>query len=586
MTEQNLEEIVSGRIPLPACIVDDKGKVAAVSPRIGEVFLYDSLREADFFVLTGITRDQLVQAAEDPESAELRMSSNSKSFKLSASYASAEQDDLMVCFTDITKLDEINVRYEREQPCFAIAAIDNYDELITGTADDKRSSVITQIDKIVRAWGASIKASLTQYTSHSYLLIFNREYFDQEEAAKFPILDRVREIETDTDFPITLSIGVGIGGGSPLQNDAKAVAAVELALSRGGDQAVVKEGDNTSFYGGRFQSVEKGNKGKSRVIGYSLRHLIDEAENVLIVGHRDPDMDSFGSALGIYRLAKPRNKNTYIVVNGYNDALASLYEQVEITGDYDIIKNRRALKLAGPQSLIVVVDTHRPSITECPELFDTGAKVAVIDHHRKGEEFIKNPVLAYTEAYASSASELVTEILEYTMERKDLRKIEAEALLAGIMVDTNRFSVKTGVRTFEAAAWLKRGGLDIADIKRFFQVNKETFLLRTKGILAAEFSENGIAYSICEGENANAQIINSQLADELLTVKGVRASFVAGVNDRGVTVVSARSIGDLNVQTIMERFGGGGHLNTAGAQMKASPREAIEKIKMIAEKEL
>ena len=304
------------------------------------------------------------------------------------------------------------------------------------------------------------------------------------------------------------------------------------------------------------------------------------------MGHRDPDMDAFGAALGMYRLAKPRNKNTYIVVNKYNDALSVIYKAAETTGEYDIIKNARAKALADKDTLVIVVDTHRPSICECPELLLLGGNIAVIDHHRKGGEFIHNPTLAYAEPYASSASELVTEILQYTIERRFLKKIEAEALLAGMMVDTNRFSVKTGVRTFEAAAWLKRAGADIADVKRFFQGDKETFRLRAQGILAAEFSDNGGAYSICEGQNESAQIINSQIADELLTVRGVKASFVAGVNAHGQTVISARSIGDINVQTIMEAFGGGGHMNTAGAQLDITPEEAIEQIRKIAEKEL
>ncbi len=583
MTKQNIEEILSGQVPLPVCAVDENGKIAGVSSKIGEVFLYDSLTGTDFFALTGISKEQLKTTALD--GSDLTLRSAGKTFKINVSL-SEETNEMLLFFTDMSELAAMTERYKKEQPCFAVVAVDNYDELVASTADENRQSVMAQIDRCIRNWGSSIQASLTRYNSHYYLLIFERSFFEQQERSRFPVLDEVREIDTDGDFPITLSIGIGIGGQSPLENDDSACEALDLALARGGDQAVVKEGDHISFYGGRTQTVEKGNKGKSRIIGHALCRLIDSASNVLIMGHKNPDMDAFGAALGMYRLAKPRNKNTYIVVNKYNDALSSIYKAAETTGEYDIVKNARAKAIVNGDTLVIVVDTHRPSICECPELLLLAGNIAVIDHHRKGGEAIQNPTLAYAEPYASSASELVTEILQYTIERRFLKKIEAEALLAGMMVDTNRFSVKTGVRTFEAAAWLKRAGADIADVKRFFQTDRETFLLRARGILAAEFTENGGAYSVCEGMNENAQIINSQIADELLTVKGVKASFVAGVNDLGRTVVSARSIGDINVQTIMEEFGGGGHMNTAGAQMDIVPDEAIKRIKLIAEKEL
>lgn len=575
MTKKNLEEIFSGKIPMPVCVVDANGKIAGVSPKIRDVFLYDSLSGTDFFALTGISREQLKETAENNSS--LRFRSNGKTFKVKVSHS--DEDEMMVFFVDISELEAMTTKYNKEQPCFAIASVDNYDELLSITAEGERSQVLTAIDKCVRNWGAQIEASTTRYDSHSYLLIFERSYFDQQERSRFPILNEIREIDTQGEFPVTLSLGIGIGGESPLENDESAVEALGLALARGGDQAVVKEGDKISFYGGRTQTVEKGNKGKSRIIGHALCRLIDGAKNVLIMGHRDPDMDSFGAALGMYRLAKPRNKNTYIVIDRYNDALSQIYSAVYHTGDYDIIRSGKADQIASEETLVIVVDTHRPSLCECPEILKTAGNVAVIDHHRKGEEFIQDPTLAYMEVYASSAAELVTEILQYTIERRDLKRIEAEALLAGMMIDTNRFSVKTGVRTFEAAAWLRRAGADTAEVKRFLQNDRGTFLARAKGILAAEFTENGGAYSICEGINEEAQIINSQIADELLTVRGVKASFVAGVNDRGETVVSARSVGDINVQKIMEGFGGGGHMNTAGAQLDITPEEAIEKIK-------
>lgn len=578
-----LSEIDSKNIPLPICIIDDKGKIIEKAARIGDVFLYDDIEGADIFALTGLDIEQFKRAAE--EEVKLTFTGSEKTFEIAVSFSDDTHKALLLYFVDITDLEQIRENYRKEQNVICIVQIDNYDELVSSTAEEERSKVITKIDKCTRTWGQSMQASVTRYKQSMYMMIIERDAFEQQERSKFPVLDEVRNIDADIDFPITLSLGFGIGGKTPSENDQYAVEAMDLALARGGDQAVVKNGEKIFFYGGKTQTVEKGNKGKSRIIGHALMRLIDNAKNVIIMGHANPDMDAFGAALGIYRLARPRNKNTFVLVNEYNDALSAIYHLAEEAGEYELIKNQRALKLVDEFSLVVVVDTHRPSITECPELLTMAGNIAVIDHHRKGEEFIKNPTLAYTEPYASSASELVAEILQYTIDRKDLLRLEAEALLAGIMVDTNRFSVKTGVRTFEAAAWLKRAGADTAEVKRFFQVNPETFEIRAACVAAAKVEDGGFAYSICKGNNENAQIINSQVADELLTVVGVKASFVAGKNEYGKTVISARSIGEFNVQIILEKMGGGGHLNTAGAQVEMSPEEAISEIKRLLETE-
>lgn len=584
MEEQRLSKISSNNIPLPICIIDENGKVTEKATRINEVFVYDAIEGADIFALTGIPYEQFKDAAESEKN--INFYNNDKTFEIAVAFLEENNKQLILYFIDITDLESIKENYRKESSVICTVQIDNYDELVSNTEESNRAIVISKIDKCIRSWGQVMQASVTRYKQAMYIMLIEREFFEQQERSKFPILDEVREIENEIGFPITLSLGFGLGGVSPSENDHYAVEAMDLALARGGDQAVVKDGDKISFYGGKTQTVEKGNKGKSRIIGYALMRLIDNSKNVIIMGHANPDMDAFGAALGIYRLAKPRNNNTFIVVNEYNDALSAIHKLAEETGEYKIIKNSRALKMVDEETLVVVVDTHRPSITECPEILTMAGNIAVIDHHRKGEEFIKNPTLAYTEPYASSASELVAEILQYTIERKDLTRLEAEALLAGIMVDTNRFSVKTGVRTFEAAAWLKRAGADTAEVKRFFQVSPKTFEIRAACVAAAKFEEGGFAYSVCKGENENAQIINSQVADELLMVEGVKASFVAGKNEYGKTVLSARSIGDFNVQIILEKMGGGGHLNTAGAQVEMTPEEAIMEIKEILETEL
>ena len=329
---------------------------------------------------------------------------------------------------------------------------------------------------------------------------------------------------------------------------------------------------------------QKGNKGKSRIVGHALKQLIVQSNRVLIMGHKGADMDAFGSSLGIYRMCALSGTEAHIVIDEVNDSLHAIFTQAKAADNYSFITTQRAEKLITKETLIIVLDTHRPSYLERPELLETADRIVVIDHHRKAEDSIENTALSYIESYASSTAELVTEILQYAGGRKTLVKLEAEALLAGMYIDTNRFAVKTGVRTFEAAAWLRRSGADTTEVKRFFQTDLDDFRVRAKCIAAAEFYDNGVAMSVCEGENQEAQVINSQVADELLNIKGIKASFVAGRNDKGVTCVSARSLGEVNVQLIMEKLGGGGHLTTAGAQVDVSPEEVLAKIRGMTDK--
>ena len=377
---------------------------------------------------------------------------------------------------------------------------------------------------------------------------------------------------------MSLSIGIGICGKNLIETEEYANAALDLALGRGGDQAVIKQGSKVEYYGGKLQTVEKGNKGKSRVVAHALKQLIDQSKRVVIMGHANPDMDAFGSALGIYRMCMTIGRDAYIVINNVNESLQVIYQQAKATENYQFINNKKAEAITDKDTLVVLLDTHRPSYSENARLLELTDRIVVIDHHRRAEDCVAAPTLSYIESYASSTAELVSEILQYAAPKKTLVKLEAEALLAGMTVDTNRFAVKTGVRTFEAAAWLRRAGADTAEVKRFFQTDMEAFKVRARCIAAADFHEEGIATSICDGWNENAQVLNSQVADELLTIKGIKASFVAGRTETGRTVISARSLGDINVQVLMERMGGGGHLTTAGAQVECTPEEAISQV--------
>lgn len=569
-------------IPLPMCVVGSDGKISKASERIGDVFLYDGIDGADVFALTGIKFCQLIEAAKNND--EMKLRRNGKSFRVMPAMTGDEDDDLLVYFVDITESEEIKQKYNDEQNCFAIISVDNYDELMNVTEEENEAELISNIDKVVRTWAQSMEASITKYKDHEFIVVMTRSEYQIQARSRFDILEKIKKVESEADFPVTLSIGVGMGGETPEENDEFSQDALDIAYGRGGDQAVVKDGNSLMYFGGNTQTVEKGNKGKSRIIGHALVRLIQTSSRIFIMGHRNPDLDAFGAALGIYRLAQPLNKETYIVMNSHNDAVDIAFEQSKEEGDYNIINNSKVDSLLKERSLVIIVDTHRPSITEYPELMEKADRAVVIDHHRKAEESVVKPTLAYTEPYASSTCELVTEILQYTIDKKSLTKFEAEVLMAGIWVDTNRFSVKTGVRTFEAAAWLRRAGADIAEVKKFFQSDIMVFCKRANAVANAEYDdERGMAFSICEGRDPNVQIINSMVADELLTIKGMRASFVAGKNMTGRTAVSARSVGNLNVQVIMEKLGGGGHMNTAGTQMDVEPEEAIEKIKEILE---
>ena len=567
--------------PVPAIVVNCNGKVVRANDHIKEVFIYDDLIGYDFFQLTGFRVEDLRDLAARRDTRLLKR--NDRDFRV---LVSGEPDDeggnLSVFFFDITSYVEIKEKYDDEKICVARINIDNYDDLIAGTDPSMRMTISSQIDKLIRDWSARIKGSIVTMRAGQYIMYFQHHYLSGMIEHKFSILDKAREIETQTDFPISLSIGVGINGATLGETRNYADAAIDLALGRGGDQAVMRDGTKIRYFGGKSASVEKGSKGKSRVVAYALKRLIEQAERVFVMGHRNPDMDAFGSELGMAKICQLYGKNANIILDHVNDSLQTIYRQAKDSGAYNFITGERAVELMTPESLVVMLDTHRPSYSECPDVLGMTERIAVIDHHRRAVDSVENPVLSYIESYASSTAEMVTEILQYLGAKKELSKLEAEALLAGMTVDTNRFAVKTGGRTFEAAAWLKRAGADTAEVKKMFQSSLEDFKIRSRAVASSEISDNGIATSVCEGENPEAQIINSQVADELLNVKGVKASFVAGYDNEGYTLVSARSLGDVNVQVIMEEIGGGGHLTTAGAQVEGEPAEVIQKVRELA----
>ena len=577
-----IERLLAYYSPLPMCIVNAQGKVTRASRKIAEVFKYDGIIDQDVFVLTGIKISELVKAAE--EETPLFIKRNEKSFRIGCCFLGGEGEEgshegasLILHFTDITDYEELKKKYNDERGYLRLVNVDNFDEL-TASNDGNESGITASIDRLLRDWATEMDAMIVRYKENLYELVITSRNYEKLVEERFPILDKAREIESNADFPVTLSIGVGIGGDSLVELDDFAQEALDMALGRGGDQAVVKDGSSFEYYGGSTQSVEKSNKGKSRIIGHALTTLIEQSSRIFIMGHKNPDMDSFGAAIGIARLAKSVGKDAYILLSEYNETMIDMVSDAKKTGEYEFVTGERAIGLVEKNSLAVVVDTHRRMLVESAELIDNVDRLAIIDHHRKAEDVFANPSLSYLESYASSASELVTEILQYRLGKKSLSRYEADVLMAGIMLDTNRFAVKAGVRTFEAASWLRRAGADLSRVRRYFQESPENFINRANGIVNARILEDGIAMSICDAQTINTQIVNSQIADELLTIKGTRASFVAGRNEDGVTVVSARSLGNMNVQTIMEHFGGGGHMNTAGTKTDLAPEEILREI--------
>ena len=567
--------------PLPLCMIDSEGMFLWYNTKFSDIY-QDIDVSVGIFKLTGLRASEFF--SDDSIEKSVQVSHNGKTFKILSSYLDGNINNSAVLYwVDVTNYELLKTLYKDEKVCVAYVNVDNYDDLIASSPDERKSIIAAEIEKTIRQWAVKMTASVTRFRAGQYFIILEHKQFEKLEATKFSILDEVREIETDADFPASLSIGIGVGGKTLQQSDEYAAAALDLALGRGGDQAVVKKVSKIEYYGGRLQTVEKRNKGKSRIMAHALKQLIDQSNQVIIMGHRKPDMDSFGSAVGISRIAKNRNKPVYIILNSFNESLQEMYNRAVASENYHFIKNEDAMQIADKDTLLVIVDTHRTNLVECPELLSVTDKLVVIDHHRKTEEYIDNATLTYMEAYASSASELVTEILQYVGDKKDIDKLEAEVLLAGITVDTNRFSIKTGVRTFEAASWLRRMGADTANVRQFFQTDLDSIKQRSRIVAGSWMPTPGVALAKCEGRHLDVQVINSRAADEMLNIKGVKASFVVGENEEGITVISARSLGEINVQTIMEKLGGGGNLTKAGAQLQMPVDETLAKLEELIE---
>ena len=479
------------------------------------------------------------------------------------------------------------VKYKRENDEQKMVAgliyLDNYDEALDSIEEVRRSLLVALIDRKINKYISAYDGVVKKLEKDKYFVVLKNKYLEELKANRFSLLEEVKAVNIGNEMSVTLSIGIGVGGSGYVQNYEFSRIAIELALGRGGDQAVVKEREKISYYGGKSQQMEKSTRVKARVKAHALREFIGGADEVVVMGHKITDIDSFGAAVGVYRAAQMMNKKAHIVIGEINGSIRPWINMFLESREYDedmFVKHERAMEIVDNHTVLVVVDTNRPSMCECEELLSQTKTIVVLDHHRQSNDVIKNAVLSYIEPYASSACEMVAEILQYFSDEVRLKSVEADSIYAGIIVDTNNFLTKTGVRTFEAAAFLRRCGADVTRVRKLFRDDMPSYKARAETVRHAEVFMGCYAISRCPGENIDSPtVVGAQAANELLNIVGVKASFVLTEFHNRI-YISARAIDEVNVQIIMERLGGGGHLNIAGAQLDGvTMEEAIQKVK-------
>ncbi len=499
-----------------------------------------------------------------------------------------KRDERLIYFFDQTDQVELETLYRNEKTVLGIIFLDNYEEVTQGMDDTSKSQLNSQMTSLLNQWSSEHNIYLKRTSQERFLAVMNLEILDGLEKTKFGVLDEVREMITDKNIPLTISIGIGIGKSSSLREIGElAQSSLDLALGRGGDQVAIKdELGQVRFYGGKTNPMEKRTRVRARVISHALMELVKASDHVVIMGHKNPDMDSIGSAIGILKIVQANGKNGYVVYdeNGMNSGVQKLTEMIEkdeqLAGWF--INNESAYDIVTDNTLVVVVDTHKPSLVIDDRLLSKTNHVVVIDHHRRAEEFINDPTLVYMEPYASSTAELVTELLEYQPSTLKLNILESTALLAGIIVDTKYFTLRTGSRTFDAASYLRSKGADTVLVQQLMKEDIEVYIRRSKLIEKAEVFEEGIAIIKAEAEESYDPILIAQAADALLSMNGVKASFVISNRADGRVGISARSLGEVNVQIIMEQMNGGGHLSNAATQLEdITVEEAYTRLKEI-----
>lgn len=494
-------------------------------------------------------------------------------------------EERLIYLQKMTEMAELRERYEKESLAIGILLFDNLDEAFQGMDDQQRTLTIARATSLINGWARQYDVYLRRLSSERYMMLLNQAALEKLENSRFVILDEVREATSDLKVPMTLSIGLACGNEKIGELGALAQSSLDMALGRGGDQAAVKVGQRLSFYGGRSNAVEKRTRVRARVIAHALRDLMKRSDRVLIMGHQNPDMDVIGAAIGMLKAADRLEVEASIVLDGDNPSISKMMERIraDLTLADRFVGREEALAQMTERTLLVVVDTHKQSLTIEPKLVQKAKQVVVIDHHRRSEEFINEAVIVYLEPYASSASELVTELLQYIHDNMTLTPLEATTLLAGITMDTKHFTLHTGSRTFEAAGFLRRSGADTILVQRMLKEDLSEYISKADIIKNARVVMGGVAIAVTDEGRQFPQLLIAQAADTLLNMTDVNASFVIGSRPDGLTAISARSFGKINVQVVMERLGGGGHLTNAAVQLDISPREAEKKLLAVLE---
>ena len=496
-----------------------------------------------------------------------------------------EQQVLAVYLYDETEIHEYMQAITDQKMVAGLIYLDNYDEALESVEEVRRSLLVALIDRKVSKYISGVNGIVKKMEKDKYFFAIEQKYMPSLEAERFSLLEDVKTVNIGNEMAVTLSIGIGINGDTYIRNYEYARTAIDMALGRGGDQAVVKNGEKIQYYGGKSQQLEKTTRVKARVKAHALRELLETKDRLLIMGHKIGDIDSFGSAIGVYRIAAALGKKAHIVINEVTSSVRPMMDRFINNSDYPqdlFLMGDDAAELADPSTALVVVDVNRPSYTEEPQLLNLVKTIVVIDHHRQSSEIISNATLSYVEPYASSACELVAEILQYVTDSIRIKSLEADAMYAGIVIDTNNFTNQAGVRTFEAAAFLRRNGADVTRVRKLFRDKMEDYKARAEAVRQAEVFEGAFAISVCPAENVESPtVVGAQAANELLDIIGIKASVVLTPYN-GKIYVSARSIDEINVQVMMEKLGGGGHRTIAGAQLPgATVEEAKEKIKNV-----
>ena len=577
--------------PFPLIIIEANGNIIWRSEKFNNEFKDLNKDNLELMALLSNIKQIAVSKKNSMEKKqkgkiEIEFDINRRTYKILGTYIKTNKDEnndytFILYFIDQTEIKKLQEKEEETEINIGMISIDNYDEINQRLSGEIKSQVIAKIEQCIYEWALSYSALVVKVERDKFYVVIDNKNLENAKKDKINILQQIKELPILDGIQATLSISFSKDGETLDEKYRSAQAVQEIALGRGGDQAIIKQNQKYEFFGGRTEEVEKRTKVKARTVASALGKLIEESDRVLIMGHTNSDMDAIGSALGIYRLTKTLNKEANIIVDSKAVGILSFLETIENDKEYIgcVINGETALEKMTDNTLLVIVDTNKVNYVESVKVLENASKIVEIDHHRKSTDYIKDTVLSFHEVYASSASELVTEIIQYSPIKIKLTPIEIEALYAGIMLDTKEFTFKTGVRTFEAAAYLRKCGVDIIKVKKWFQDDLKTYQTISNIISKAEIVKESIAISTYDEDELNTTIVIAKAADELLTISGISASFVLGKTD-DIIYISGRSIGDINVQLILEKLGGGGHITLAGAQLyDITMEEALEKLK-------